>query len=359
MSQKSFTLIELLLVVAIIAVLATAIIFAIKPGERLAQARDATRERHLHALRTALNTYRVDYGTFANLNLPNNLTEICDTNKVNPSDCGNLVNLSSLVPQYLPSIPVDPLGGVSATGTGYAVALKHNEILLSALKSETRPVTAGPAIRVLSVYPCGCRTKNIVTNYGQGLFLVTCMSYADFNAGGYDLSGYDVVILDGADCWGGKNLDPEERNAIVSFVNNGGGFITTHDTICYKGWPEIRSILGYDCSAAGTIGMSSISRTRTGDITNYPYALPSTMSIQYTHTTSNQNPVSATRWYEVTADDAGYDVYLATYTYGRGRTAMLQWGHSAYACNCTGGSDPGPDESKIIINTLYWVAGIK
>jgi hypothetical protein len=220
-------------------------------------------------------------------------------------------------------------------------------------------------IRVLSIYPCSCLVDDIVANDGQGIFDVTCMSYSDFNSGVYgdyeNLSrDYDVIILDGADCWNsGANLDVEERENLREFVRRGGGFITTHDTICHKGWPEIQEILGYDCSAPGTIGMSSVARTRRDGITIFPYSLPSSMSIQSTHTTGNQNPINATRWYEVTADDSGYDVYLATHQYAAGKTAMLQWGHWAYSCDCSlrdGAPAAGSDESHLIINTLYWVA---
>jgi prepilin-type N-terminal cleavage/methylation domain-containing protein len=164
-NQKSFTLIELLLVVAIIAVLATAIIFAIKPRERLAQARDATRDRHLHAYRTALSAYDTDHEGFTGLNIPNTLTEICNTNVVTSTDCGNLVDLSPLVPQYLPSMPVDPKGGVSATGTGYAVALTDGEILLVALQSETRPVIAGPFWSYWRPITIDNKTNTTLTDY--------------------------------------------------------------------------------------------------------------------------------------------------------------------------------------------------
>ncbi|MEM0360148.1 MAG: DUF2341 domain-containing protein [Candidatus Diapherotrites archaeon] len=222
-------------------------------------------------------------------------------------------------------------------------------------------------IKVLSIYPCStCRINDILGSYGLGLFSVECMSYTAFNSGAYNLAKYDVVILDGADCWASAaNLDLEERNAIVSFVLNGGAFISTHDTICQKSWPEFHQILGYDCNGGytgcyptGCAALTPVNRTRVGAITTYPYVLPASISVQNTHTTNGQIPKTAIRWYELTADDSGYDVYLATNTYGAGygRTAMLQWGHGAYNCDCTGGSLPGADESKLIVNTLYWAA---
>jgi len=54
MNNKGFTLIELLIVISIIAVLAATVIIVIQPGEILKQARNATRESHLHTLETSL-----------------------------------------------------------------------------------------------------------------------------------------------------------------------------------------------------------------------------------------------------------------------------------------------------------------
>ena len=58
-SRKSFTLIELLIVIAIIAVLAATIIAA--TGSARKQARDARRTQDLDALKQALELYYDDY----------------------------------------------------------------------------------------------------------------------------------------------------------------------------------------------------------------------------------------------------------------------------------------------------------
>lgn len=55
--HKGFTLVELLIVIAIVAVLATATIVVLNPAELLAQARDAQRIADLDNLRTALGLY--------------------------------------------------------------------------------------------------------------------------------------------------------------------------------------------------------------------------------------------------------------------------------------------------------------
>lgn len=55
--KRGFTLIELLVVIAIVGVLAAAILVAINPGKRMAQARDAQRKQDIAAISNALAGY--------------------------------------------------------------------------------------------------------------------------------------------------------------------------------------------------------------------------------------------------------------------------------------------------------------
>jgi len=62
--QKSFTLIELLIVIGILAILVAAIVVTLNPAQLLAQARDSKRQQDLSALNQALNTiYALDQTT--------------------------------------------------------------------------------------------------------------------------------------------------------------------------------------------------------------------------------------------------------------------------------------------------------
>ncbi len=140
-TSKAFTLIELLIVIGIIAVIATAIIIAVNPGQRLAEARDVTREGHLKALETALYVYFIDNGDFPEtVNL--NLLEICNTNLV--EDCGSLINFSGL---DMP-IPVDPLGGIHENGTGYEVAIIQGKVVLNAPLSEQKVISTNIDVNI-------------------------------------------------------------------------------------------------------------------------------------------------------------------------------------------------------------------
>ncbi len=137
--NKSFTLIELLIVIAIIAIIAVGIIILIIPGERLAQARDATRASHIKNLETALYLYDLDHG-LDNLTIEKNLIEICNTEVATPI-CTDLIDLSDLGI----TIPVDPLGGIDSNGTGYFIHRDgEGKIGISAEQAETQNITIGP-----------------------------------------------------------------------------------------------------------------------------------------------------------------------------------------------------------------------
>jgi len=192
----AFTLIELLIVIAIIAILAAAVIIAINPGEQLAKARDATRERHVKALESALYVYYYDHLHFPSI--PEGFTEICDTQKEN-YNCEGLVDLSSLTPTYMASIPKDPRGGVNENGTGYKVATKENErVVLFALNAEETEVITGEVVNYINhpiiteepgvgVIPTGWIIRD--SNYEYGT-----VEYGISNKGKFDAkSVYSIV----------------------------------------------------------------------------------------------------------------------------------------------------------------------
>jgi len=56
--KKGFTLVELLIVIAILAILAAGVVVVINPGELLAQARDSTRLRDFRSLNQAIALFQ-------------------------------------------------------------------------------------------------------------------------------------------------------------------------------------------------------------------------------------------------------------------------------------------------------------
>ena len=177
-SNQGFTLLEMLLVVAIIAVLAGIVVVAINPGKQLATVRNTERSFNLNEIHKAMQQYFIDHYIYPAAT-PTTLTEICNTgNLPYPSgiDCGTLIDLSPLVPTYLTSIPVDPQGSTlsfinnfipkvyaTTNGTGYKVMKdSDNKIVLSASQAEL-----GVMIRIGTITECTATggTKTTSGNY--------------------------------------------------------------------------------------------------------------------------------------------------------------------------------------------------
>lgn len=125
--KNGFTLVEVLLVIAILAILAAVVIIAINPARQLANTRDATRIGDVHSILSAVHQYASDNnGIF-----PGEITtlpqEICRT--VN-STCIDLSDLSVLTNNqvYMVTVPQDPLcdiveGYCVENGTGYFISM--------------------------------------------------------------------------------------------------------------------------------------------------------------------------------------------------------------------------------------------
>ena len=135
-NHKGFTLLEILLVIGIIGILAAIVIIAINPGRSLAKSRDLQRKVGITEINKALSQYYIDNNQYPSTVTPY-LTSICPTGSSATSsgfNCGDLglIDLSMLVPTYLPSIPVDP------TGVGYKIGLNTSRrIMLVANLTET------------------------------------------------------------------------------------------------------------------------------------------------------------------------------------------------------------------------------
>jgi type IV pilus assembly protein PilA len=125
--NRGFTLLEVLLVVAIIAILAGIVILAINPNKQLGDTRNTQRKADVNTILSAVYQYSVDN----NGNLPSpipgasscgsGVQEICRTSAVS---CSGLLDLSSYLvgttAKYLVSMPIDPQIN-NSNGTNYQI----------------------------------------------------------------------------------------------------------------------------------------------------------------------------------------------------------------------------------------------
>jgi prepilin-type N-terminal cleavage/methylation domain-containing protein len=125
--NKGFTLIEILVVIGIIAVLATIVIVAINPAKQFAQARITQRTSNVGTILNAIGQRLADNkGVFAGTYVINSVTYTCGPL---PTTATNITTATAadtttqtgalggcLTPTYIPSLPTDPTW-TSADGT--------------------------------------------------------------------------------------------------------------------------------------------------------------------------------------------------------------------------------------------------
>lgn len=123
-SLTGFTLLEILLVVAAIAILAGIVILAINPGKQLGDTKNAQRRVDINTILNATYQYSIDNAGNIPASITSSSTEIC----VDGGVCTGLINLGVLLTneKYLTAIPRDPKGGISASGTGYYISKSTN-----------------------------------------------------------------------------------------------------------------------------------------------------------------------------------------------------------------------------------------
>lgn len=134
MKEKGFTLLEVLLVVALLGILAGIVILAINPSKQIADTNNAQRRVDVNTILNAVYQYAIDNNGTIPSSITSTATDICVTG----GDCTGIIDLSVLTTnsEYLVSIPTDPTGS-DANSAGYQISTTTgNRIVVSAPDAE-------------------------------------------------------------------------------------------------------------------------------------------------------------------------------------------------------------------------------
>jgi prepilin-type N-terminal cleavage/methylation domain-containing protein len=142
--DKGFTIIELLIAMAIMAILATSIVYLINPARQLAKARDTVREADLYAVLSVVYQYQAEHsgaipdtdGDPETSNFPT--TETCIGTGGGCFDLGSAGDAGEeIVPVYMAVLPQDPTTG-DVSDTGYSIYVDANNRIVVTATGETQ-----------------------------------------------------------------------------------------------------------------------------------------------------------------------------------------------------------------------------
>ncbi len=133
-NEKAFTLIELLLVVAIIATLAVVVFVALNPAQRLKDSKDARRTSDIDTILSAVHEYIIDNKGALPTSSPQAEVQLGTSASgcaISTGGCSAVAaacyDMSTLLNKYLKSMPIDPTG--TAAGTKYTITVDANNIV--------------------------------------------------------------------------------------------------------------------------------------------------------------------------------------------------------------------------------------
>jgi prepilin-type N-terminal cleavage/methylation domain-containing protein len=141
--KSGFTLLEVLLVVAIIAILAGIVILAINPSKQLGDTNNAQRASDVTTILNSVYQYALDNKGTLPASITSTNTQICATG----GTCTGLIDLTVLTTsqKYLAAIPRDPQCATVCTsavnGTGYQIMKSaNNRVTVTSMHPENGAV---------------------------------------------------------------------------------------------------------------------------------------------------------------------------------------------------------------------------
>lgn len=163
--KKGFTLVELIIVIAVIAVIAAAVFVAIDPARRLHEARNGRRASDITNMLDAIVKYQADNqgvhysavsaipaGSYVIIGTTADDDGLC-TAEANAADaCANVVSgvgtadcadLSAIGTNYLATVPYDPGEGSAADASYYISRNANNSITVGACDEEGEDAGGG------------------------------------------------------------------------------------------------------------------------------------------------------------------------------------------------------------------------
>jgi prepilin-type N-terminal cleavage/methylation domain-containing protein len=239
--KRGFTLLEILLVIALIGILASIVLVAINPNNQLAQARNTVRFDDITEVNQALENYFVANRAYP-VGITTSYQDICPVGVTT-----NCVNLSALVPTYMPAIPKDPTGG------NYQVALNPTNGQIS-LKVSTGEIGATIAINP-RIVPWAEGGNNVYTitiaggNYRVHEFTTPGTATLNVTREGY---GMEYLVVGGGG-GSGYGIGPE---ALYPVPGGGGQVVSGTTAVSVQSYPVIVGSGGV-YTDPGTNGTSS------------------------------------------------------------------------------------------------------
>lgn len=159
--RKGFTMVELIIVIAIIAILAAGIFVAIDPARRLHETRNSRRRSDITTILDALIKFQADNGgthystvaaatagSFYAIGTDGAGCNTTCTAKTTEAAC---LNLSAIPTNYLASIPVDPSSGTAANSDYYLSRSAAGTIKVGVCDAEGEGAGGGGAAPTIEV----------------------------------------------------------------------------------------------------------------------------------------------------------------------------------------------------------------